>query len=83
MKPTTEISLSELIQDDKPAQPTIVESTASDGTKYYTESIIRIPSLDIEYPVLSNTSEALLKISINKLWGPAPNEVGNYVSSRT
>lgn len=76
---TTEISLSELIQDDKPAQPTIVESTASDGTKYYTESIIRIPSLDIEYPVLSNTSEALLKISINKLWGPAPNEVGNYV----
>lgn len=47
--------------------------------EYFAESIVNIPSLGIEYPVLSETSEELLKISINKLWGPAPNEVGNYV----
>ena len=27
---------------------------------------------------MSETSEELLKISINKLWGPGPNEIGNY-----
>lgn len=50
-----------------------------DGIEYSAESIVNIPSLGIEYPVLSETSEELLKISVNKLWGPAPNEVGNYV----
>ncbi len=47
--------------------------------EYFAESIVSIPSLGIEYPVLSETSEELLKVSINKLWGPNPNEVGNYV----
>ena len=32
----------------------------------------------IDYPVLSETSEELLKISLNKFWGPNPNEIGNY-----
>ncbi len=55
------------------------EYVAEDGTTYMAEAILKIPSLNIEYPVLSETSEELLKISINKLWGPNPNEVGNYV----
>lgn len=57
----------------------IVETVAPDGTSYYTEAILKIPSLGIEYPVLSKCSEELLKISLNKLHGPNPNEVGNYV----
>ena len=28
--------------------------------------------------VLSDTSDELLKISLNKFWGCGPNEVGNY-----
>ncbi len=52
----------------------IVESIAPDGKSYYTEAILKIPSLGIEYPVLSNTSDELLKISLNKLWGPEPNK---------
>jgi sortase A len=28
--------------------------------------------------VLSATSDALLFVSLNKYWGPQPNEVGNY-----
>lgn len=59
-------------------EPTIVESVTEDGTRYYSEAILKIESLDIEYPVLSDTSEELLKISLNKIWGPNPNEVGNY-----
>ncbi len=52
--------------------------TTTDGEDYTIEATIRIPRLDIEYPVISETSESLLKISVNKYWGPAPNEIGNY-----
>lgn len=72
-----EVSITDMIQ--QAAAPKIIESTANDGTKYYTESILKIEKLGIEYPVLSDTSDELLKISLNKLWGPNPNEVGNYV----
>lgn len=51
---------------------------STDGVEYTTEAILKIPSINIEYPVLSNTSPDLLYVSINKYWGPSPNEVGNY-----
>lgn len=51
--------------------------TAEDGKKYEIIGTLNIPSLGIKYPVLSSTSEALLKISLNKYWGPNPHEVGN------
>ena len=52
--------------------------TAKDGKKYSAEAIITIPTIGISYPVLNKTSEALLEISVNKYWGPSPNEIGNY-----
>lgn len=52
--------------------------TTSSGNSYSTEAVVTIPSIGISYPVLSETSEALLEISVNKYWGPNPNEVGNY-----
>ena len=52
--------------------------TDANGSTYTYESILSIPSLGIEYPVLSDTSDELLKISINKFWGGSPNSVGNY-----
>lgn len=55
------------------------EHVASNGETYTTDAVLNIPSLSINYPVLSNTSEELLKVSLNKFWGPNPNEVGNYV----
>ena len=48
------------------------------GSNYTSEAILSIPKLGISYPVLSETSEELLKISLNKYWGGEPNEVGNY-----
>jgi len=51
---------------------------STDGVEYTTEAVLKVPSIGIEYPVLSNTSEDLLFVSINKYWGPKPNEVGNY-----
>lgn len=52
--------------------------TASNGKKYSTEARIIIPSIGVDYPVLTETSEELLKISVNKWYGPGPNEIGNY-----
>lgn len=52
--------------------------TTKDGTQYTVESELNIPSLGINYMIISETSEELLKISLNKFWGPKPNEVGNY-----
>ncbi len=58
--------------------------TTESGLEYTTESILNIPSLDISYPVLTHlqepyTTDELLKISLAKFWGGAPNKVGNYV----
>ncbi len=74
-----EVNVTGMISGEGVIKSNIVESVAPDGTVYYTESVLKIPRLGIEYPVLSDTSDELLKISLNKLWGPDPNEVGNYV----
>lgn len=52
--------------------------TAASGKTYTTDAILSIPKIGIEYPILSETSEELLKVSLNKYWGPNPNEIGNY-----
>lgn len=67
-----------IIQNNTPQEITPTIYTASDGTEYYPEARLNIPRLGIEYPVLSTWSEELLKLSVNKYWGPKPNEVGNY-----
>lgn len=74
------ISIEELEEQEEVVtqEPSSAEYTTSAGQNYTIESIVRIPRLEIEYPVISETSEELLKISVNKYWGPAPNEVGNY-----
>ncbi len=72
-----EVNLSHLLSPGETSS--IVEAVAPDGKSYYTEAILKIPKLGIEYPVLSDTSEELLKISLNRLHGPKPNQEGNYV----
>lgn len=50
---------------------------ASNGRVYNTVGTVNIPSINVNYPILSETSESLLKVSVCKFWGPNPNEVGN------
>ena len=66
-----EVSLSELSKEK-------FVQTTQNGQEYYTAAVLNIPKLGINYPVLSDTSVELLKISLNKYWGPEANEVGNY-----
>ena len=60
------------------SEPSTTQYTTEKGVNYTVEAIVRIPRLEINYPVIADTSEELLKISVNKYWGPAPNEKGNY-----
>ena len=52
--------------------------TTADGDSYPTVATVIIPKLNLSYPVLSETTDKLLKISPCKFWGPDPNEVGNF-----
>ena len=45
---------------------------------YQVEASLKIPKINLNYPVISETSDELLKISVNKFHGPKPNEAGNY-----
>ena len=45
---------------------------------YQIEGILEIPKINIKYPILNQTSEEAMKISVTKFWGPQPNEIGNY-----
>lgn len=60
-----------------------VQATNS-GFRYVTIATVSIPKLGLQYPVLdgetdsAEETEALLKISPTKFWGPEPNEVGNF-----
>ncbi len=59
-------------------EPQVKEITASNGRTYATEGTVSIPSIGITYPILTEETEELLKISLCKYWGPSPNEIGNY-----
>lgn len=52
--------------------------TSASGTTYSTVAIVNIPKIGVNYPVLSEATDELLKIAPNKFWGPNPNEVGNF-----
>ena len=51
--------------------------TASNGNTYEIVGKINIPSINVDYPILSETSDELLKVSVCKFWGSIPNQVGN------
>ena len=38
---------------------------------------IQIPKIKLSYPILSETNDRALRLSLTKFWGPNPNEKGN------
>lgn len=45
---------------------------------YKIEGILEIPKINIKYPIIDNTTDDTMKISVTKFWGPEVNEIGNY-----
>ena len=58
--------------------------TTANGCRYTSIASISIPKINVNYPILEGETstleetEALLKNSPTKFWGPDPNEVGNF-----
>jgi len=51
--------------------------TLNNNQNYFIIGTIEIPSISINYPILSDTNDELLKIAPCKFYGPYPNEIGN------
>lgn len=75
------------IENTPQDQPILVNrdvQKTSTGYSYSAVATISIPKLNIKYPILdgqthsAEETEALLKISLTKFWGPEPNQVGNF-----
>lgn len=80
---TQEVESEEEQKEEAPSQSTekVKSYTSSNGKTYDSIGILNIPSLNIEYPILSTTNEKNLKVSLTKYWGGNPNEVGNLCVS--
>lgn len=79
-----DVSDSDIIQVDldvdtrDPNEPLLSTYTASNGKDYDIVGIINIPSIDISYPILAETDDELLKVSVCRFTTEVePNEVGN------
>lgn len=65
-----------LEQEDK---NTITSGKFADsaGNEYSIVGVVNIPKINSKYPIIAETTEQLLKVSVCKFWGANPNEVGN------
>ena len=51
---------------------------ATNGKEYETLGVVKIPKINISYPILAQTTNVeLMKVAPYKFWGANPNEVGN------
>ena len=70
----------EIVEESKISKQNLIATsiyTASDGKQYETIGIVSIPKINITYPILSKTTDGLMKIAPCKFHGANPNEVGN------
>lgn len=54
-----------------------IASKASNIEEPFVIGLLRIDKINLIYPILSSSSEELLKISPCRFYGPMPNEIGN------
>jgi len=80
VKETTNQTSSDNKIDKKQNNTTPLVGTfkASNGKTYNTVGTINIPSINVNYPILTETTDILLKISVCKFWGCEPNQTGNF-----
>lgn len=55
----------------------IASKTTNNIEEPFVIGLLKIDKINLMYPILSNTSEELLKISPCRFYGPMPNEIGN------
>lgn len=72
------------VEEQEPTTTNTSVKTTENGFDYMTIASISIPKINVNYSIIVGETgsleetEALLKISPTKFWGPEPNEVGNF-----
>lgn len=54
------------------------EKTITEYKGYDIVGIIEIPKINIEYPIINQTSDETMALSITKFWGNNVNDIGNF-----
>lgn len=73
----TTYSISYLYSDSPSYNTNLSSSASSKSNEPFVIGIIKIDKLKLNYPILSESSEELLKIAPCRFAGPLPNEIGN------
>lgn len=71
------VNQNEALQEEDKNTITSGTYTDSKGNTYSIVGVVNIPKINSKYPIIAETSDALLKVSVCKFWGSDPNEVGN------
>lgn len=71
------VNLNNTLEQEDKNNITSGKFTDSKGNTYSILGVINIPKINSKYPIIAETSDALLKVSVCKFWGSNPNEVGN------
>ena len=71
------VNLNHTLQQEDKNNITSGKFTDSKGNTYSILGVINIPKINSKYPIIAETSDAILKVSVCKFWGSNPNEVGN------
>lgn len=77
----TQTVLSEIknVTKEDSEQIDILQEIDAEIEGYKVVGIIKIPKINIEYPILEKTDKTSLKLSITKFWGEKINQTGNVV----
>lgn len=67
----------EALQEEDKNTITAGKFTDDKGNTYSIVGVVNIPKINSKYPIIEETTDPLLKVSVCKFWGSNPNEVGN------
>lgn len=71
------INSNDTLQEEDRNAITTGKVNDSKGQEYSVVGVVNIPKINSKYPIIAETTDALLKVSVCKFWGANPNEVGN------
>lgn len=71
--------LSEIRNAETENPDNVIKEIDAEIEGYKVVGIIKIPKIDIEYPILEKTDKTSLNLSITKFWGEKINQIGNVV----
>lgn len=74
----TEAVEENIIEEEKVNEENVQEVSANVPSEPYDIAYLKISKINLNLPVLSQTSEELMNQKLNKFWGGDPNEVGNF-----